>query len=243
MKNFLRKIIPNNIFIKIQLFRYKKEFNNYKSIKLKKSFEDIYKNKKWLYKKSLSGKGSQGKYLNFSLKIINNFKKILKNKVVCDLGCGDFNFGKNIYRYFKKYIGVDIVKDIININKKKFISKKIEFICLNAVSGVPKAEIYIIRQVLQHLDNKNIFKLLKNIIKHKPKKVFVFEEVPNNNFFPNVDLPINGNITRVFLNSGVDLTEKPFSNLKQFRFIKLNKKVVDNFSRSKLVCYLGSSKL
>ena len=37
--------------------------------------------------------------------------------VVCDLGCGDFNVGKELVSLSKKYIAVDIVPDLIARNR------------------------------------------------------------------------------------------------------------------------------
>ena len=39
---------------------------------------------------------------------------------VCDLGCGDFNIGKHLFKYTQKYIAVDIVDALINRNKTLF---------------------------------------------------------------------------------------------------------------------------
>ena len=36
---------------------------------------------------------------------------------VCDLGCGDFNVGKALVPYAKKYVGVDIVEDLVERNQ------------------------------------------------------------------------------------------------------------------------------
>ena len=99
---------------------------------------------------------------------VNSFIKKTKINWQLDLGCGDFNIGKNIYQNVKKYIGIDIVHDLIEINKKKFNNDIIHFECKDFIEeSLPKAECIIIRQVMQHLDNKSIFKILNKINDNK----------------------------------------------------------------------------
>ena len=62
----------------------------------KNIFYYIYKNNFWKYKESRSGQGSQGEYLDFTVNLVKEEKKII-GKTVCDIGCGDFNFGSLWY--------------------------------------------------------------------------------------------------------------------------------------------------
>ena len=160
--------------------------------------------------------------------------------MVCSIGWGDFNFGKEIFKLSKKYIGIDIVPTLIKSNKKKFRSKKLKFKCLDAINEtLPYAEVYIVRQVFQHLKNKNIKKILSNIFKKKPLSVIVFEDVPTTNFKPNVDLKTNGFLTRHYINSGVDLRHHPFN----YDFNKIGEcKNSKAESESKLVCCVYEKK-
>src|SRR5690606_37422468 len=47
--------------------------------------------------------------------------------VICDLGCGDFNVGKELVRFSKKYIALDIVPALIGHNKTAFQAENLEF--------------------------------------------------------------------------------------------------------------------
>tara|TARA_Y100000768_G_C23939279_1_gene664247 strand:+ start:559 stop:906 length:348 start_codon:yes stop_codon:yes gene_type:complete len=79
---------------------------------------------------------------------------------------------------------------------------------------LPNADIYIIRQVLQHLSNDSIFNFLKKI-QNKCKYLIITEHLPDKeieNFEPNKDI-VTGPYIRLHEDSGVVLTEKPF-NLK-----------------------------
>lgn len=239
IKQNLKNSLPIPILTFIQNLRNKEIINNFKGDNVKKIFGKIYNENLWTYKNIKSGQGSQGKFLNFSVKLIKK-KKYINNKKVCSIGCGDFNFGKEIYKLSNKYIGTDIVQGLINLNKKKFRSKKLTFKCLDAINEkLPYAEVYIVRQVFQHLKNENIKKILSKIFKKKPLIVIVFEDVPTTNFKPNVDLKTNGFLTRHYINSGVDLTNLPFN----FDFNKISECKNSNAeSQSKLVCYVYEKK-
>lgn len=152
-------------------------------------------------------------------KIINPYLDVLitffnahnKSLVVCDLGCGDFNIGKHLTTYSKKYIAIDIVQNLINRNKKLYREDNLAFHCLDiAKDDLPFADCVILRQVLQHLSNKEIEKVIKKIGVYK--YVILTEHIPLGNFLPNKDI-ISGQGIRIKQNSGVKILEPPF-NLK-----------------------------
>ncbi len=152
-------------------------------------------------------------------KIINPYLDVLitflnahnKSLVVCDLGCGDFNIGKHLTTYSKKYIAVDIVENLINRNKTLYKEDNLTFYCLDiAKEALPPGDCIILRQVLQHLSNKEIEKVTKKIAVYK--YIILTEHIPLGNFTPNKDI-ISGQGIRIKQNSGVNLLEAPF-NLK-----------------------------
>ncbi|WP_345274115.1 class I SAM-dependent methyltransferase [Flaviramulus aquimarinus] len=128
--------------------------------------------------------------------------------VVCDLGCGDFNIGKHLAKYTKKYIAIDIVEKLINRNKKIFEEDNLEFYCLDiAKDKLPSADCIIIRQVLQHLSNSEIQSIIKKLVNYK--YIILTEHIPLGHFIPNKDI-ISGQGIRLKENSGVDLLVLPF---------------------------------
>ncbi|RED50414.1 class I SAM-dependent methyltransferase [Seonamhaeicola aphaedonensis] len=144
-------------------------------------------------------------YLNAVINFLTSFENPL---TVCDLGCGDFNIGKHLVPYTKKYTAVDIVEPLIERNKKLFKGAKVEFRCLDiAKDKLPLADCIILRQVLQHVSNVEIQKITKKLYSYK--YVILTEHIPNNNFTPNIDI-ISGQGIRLKQNSGVNLLEAPF---------------------------------
>lgn len=142
------------------------------------------------------------------------------------MGCGDFNIGQNFLALSKKYIGCDVVPSLIEFNKQKYINKNLSFIYLDAVKDeLPKGEIAIVRQVLQHLSNSQIQEVL-NKVKSNFRFLILTEHLPKKeNFVANVDIPA-GHLIRANVNSGLDIEKPPF-NIK----VK-NKTVIDEIPHS-----------
>ncbi|MBO6524915.1 MAG: class I SAM-dependent methyltransferase [Balneolaceae bacterium] len=129
--------------------------------------------------------------------------------IVCDLGCGDFNIGKELVQYSKKYIAVDIAENLIQRNKETFKSEKIEFHCRDiAKEELPKGDCAILRNVLQHLSNKEVKSIIEKLGGYK--YVILTEHLPRVAFIPNKDI-ISGQGIRLKKQSGIDLLAPPFN--------------------------------
>lgn len=128
--------------------------------------------------------------------------------VLCDLGCGDFNIGKQLVPFTKRYVAVDIVRDLISHNQSTYKAKQLEFHCLDiAVDDLPKGDCVLLRQVLQHLSNAEIQSILTKLTDFK--YIILTEHIPTGDFEPNLDI-ISGQGTRLKKQSGVQLTRAPF---------------------------------
>ena len=184
-----------------------------------KIFEEIYKKKLWSPDeekdnfKFYSGPGSHLK--EFTNIYINNVKEFLlsfdRKPNVVDLGCGDFTIGKQIRKYCDKYIAVDVFDELIESNKKLYNNYNVEFKTLDITKNtLPDGEICFLRQVLQHLSNKDIKKFL-DLAHGKYNYLILTEHLPSNDkFVSNLDI-VTGPQIRLYKNSGVVLTEKPFN--------------------------------
>ena len=146
------------------------------------------------------------------INVVNSFLTSFKDSiVVCDLGCGDFNVGKELLKYTKKYIAVDIVNDLITHHKEIFKNKKLEFHCLDiAEDDLPSADCALIRQVLQHLSNVEVQNVVSKL--NAFKYIILTEHLPDENFKPNKNI-ISGQGIRLKKKSGINLLLPPF-NLK-----------------------------
>jgi len=160
-----------------------------------------------------SGTGSHDSEIVYPyLEVVITFLKSHNNKLtVCDLGCGDFNVGKELVPYAEKYMAIDIVENLIERNKKLYQGANLEFQCLDiAKDDLPVADCIILRQVLQHLSNKEILSVVSKLKGYK--YIVLTEHLPLGDFIPNKDI-ISGQGIRLKQNSGVNVLKAPF-NLK-----------------------------
>ena len=186
-----------------------------------KIFSDIYRKNLWGGKKGefCSGDGSSNPsviepYIKKLVEISTEQDFI--NSTCVDLGCGDFQIGKKIHGLFSKYIGVDIVPDLISHNKRTHCERNVDFLCKDIISdALPDGDICILRQVLQHLSNNQIQKIIKKISKYKI--CIITEHIPHEKYIynANIDKTTGGSI-RLFNKSGIYLWLPPF-NLPQSR--------------------------
>ncbi len=181
----------------------------------KAAMEQIYEQHLWGgdHHMFYSGDGSHNPnlvkpYVTVVSQFLKSFDTLL---TVCDLGCGDFNVGNRLAPYTKKYIGVDIVENLIDHNQNTFASENIRFQCLDiAQDELPQADCVILRQVLQHVSNKEVEQVVRKLKDYK--YLILTEHLPEGDFVPNVDI-ISGQGIRLKKQSGVDLLAPPF-NLK-----------------------------
>ncbi|ARV14294.1 class I SAM-dependent methyltransferase [Polaribacter sp. SA4-12] len=181
----------------------------------KKAMEQIYEMNLWGSNNAefYSGDGShQPEIVEPYIDVVTSFLTSFKNPIsVCDLGCGDFNIGKELVESTKKYIAVDIVSNLIEHNKETFKADNLEFHCLDiAVDNLPSVDCVLLRQVLQHLSNTEVQNVVEKIINFK--YIILTEHLPEGTFTPNKDI-ISGQGIRLKKQSGIDLLAAPF-NLK-----------------------------
>lgn len=194
------------------------EWKRYQNMDLQQIFSTIYQerrwgasgNSEWQY---FSGSGSHDPAIvNRYITALTNFvQRIDGPQNVVDLGCGDFNIGSQIRHLFNDYTACDIVPEVIAANTERFAHLKVDFRCLDLTRDpLPAVDIITIRQVLQHLSNRDI-KAFVSAVQDKCRILIVTEHLPSApGFVPNLDKPAGDSI-RLGLASGVVLTEAPFN--------------------------------
>jgi len=148
--------------------------------------------------------------VNPYIAVVTSFLKSFNEKIrVCDLGCGDFNVGKELVKHTQQYVGVDIVENLIEYNKSNFKEANLDFYCLDiAVADLPFGDCALVRQVLQHLSNTEVQQVLRKLAAFK--YVVLTEHVPNGAFIPNKDI-ISGQGIRIKKQSGLNVLAPPFN--------------------------------
>lgn len=180
---------------------------------VKDVFTRIYARNVWggKPKQYHSGDGSTEHHASLYANVVKKLIKERRITSVVDLGCGDFVVGSKLQMEMLRYIGVDIVDDLIKRDQEKYGTADITFQCLDIISDeLPNAELCLIRQVLQHLSNSQIISILHKIKKYKYVVITEHCPDPGVHFSPNKDKP-HGPDTRIYDNSAVCLDLPPFN--------------------------------
>ena len=157
-----------------------------------------------------SGEGSHDPVLVTPyINVISDFLQSFETPItICDLGCGDFNVGKELVEFAAHYHAVDIVPSLIERNKTLFKNENLSFHCLDvAVDELPAGDCALVRQVLQHLSNQEVQKILEKLSHYR--YLIITEHIPIGDFEPNKD-KISGQGIRLKQNSGIDVLATPF---------------------------------
>lgn len=129
----------------------------------KEVFSKIYKEDMW---HGGSGAGSEIENVKEYVDILQKYIDKPEIETVLDLGCGDWQFSKFLNLSSVSYLGVDVVESVIEFNSNSYSASNIEFISRDITTyEVPKADLIICKDVLQHLCNKDVIEILIKIIK------------------------------------------------------------------------------
>ena len=131
---------------------------------IEQRFENIFKNNSWGGHNSVSGRGSDLDQTEHIIREIPALFKDMGISTVLDIPCGDFNWMRNIDLSGIKYIGADIVKEIVKNNKNQYEKNNVSFRHMNLIEDtLPQVDLILIRDCLVHMSYDDIFKLLNNV--------------------------------------------------------------------------------
>jgi len=131
---------------------------------IEQRFKNIFKNNSWGGHNSVSGRGSDLDQTEHIIREIPALFKDMGISTVLDIPCGDFNWMRNIDLSGIKYIGADIVKEIVKNNKNQYEKNNVSFRHMNLIEDtLPQVDLILIRDCLVHMSYDDIFKLLNNV--------------------------------------------------------------------------------
>jgi hypothetical protein len=133
----------------------------------KNIFHHHYNINWWGNPESVSGAGSTIRYTENIRKELPKLLSDLDAEVFLDAPCGDYNWMRVVAWKIKiDYIGGDIVEPLIKRNQSLYSSHNVKFINLDIVHDVlPKADLWLCRDCLFHLSNRNIMLAIDNFIR------------------------------------------------------------------------------
>jgi 2-polyprenyl-3-methyl-5-hydroxy-6-metoxy-1,4-benzoquinol methylase len=162
-------------------------------------FSKIYKEDLW---HGGSGAGSKLENIKEYVDILQKYIDKPEVKTVLDLGCGDWQFSKFLDLSSVSYLGVDVVESVIESNSTSYSASNIKFISRDITTyEVPKADLIICKDVLQHLCNKDVVNILVKIITSSKFSLITNDFNPDNTENKDID---NGDYRCL------DLTLSPF---------------------------------
>ena len=171
----------------------------------KRKFTSIWKTNYWNDAESLSGPGSNMDYTKNIRKELPLLFTEFNIKSVFDAPCGDFFWMKEVLKNLEiNYIGGDIVNDLVDLNNLKYKKQNIKFINFDiTIDKFPNCDLWICRDVLFHLSNKDIFLALHKFVESECKYILTTTHLPDKKW---VNSDISSGSFRL-----IDLFQSPYS--------------------------------
>lgn len=144
-------------------------------------FARIYNNRHWggQLSESASGRGSSLAATKRVRAELPSLLHRLECETLLDIGCGDFNWMRHV-NLDCSYIGIDVVRALIEKNQANFGGPDINFYCIDAVSEpLPAhADVVLCREVLFHLSFRHALQLISNV-KRTNARYFIATHIPD----------------------------------------------------------------
>jgi len=217
IRKLAKSIVPAPIWNRLGSLRRSWVTRDDDKLTAREVFSRIYHKRIWTGDEELSsGAGSRSPDLvDPYVEAITRWAEAHDGKLLTalDLGCGDFQVGTRIFPHFGKYIAADIVPILIDTHRTNHVAPNLEFRCVDGIDEeLPQADVIFIRQVLQHLSNEQILKILPKL--QKFKHAIISEHIPSPAQLGAKNLDkVHGGGIRLGQRSGIYLEDPPF-NLK-----------------------------
>ncbi len=130
-------------------------------------------------------------YIKFVQEFLERSEEVRK---VVDIGCGDAVSSCQIDWGDREYVGIDIVRKIIEKNQKKTRSDTVFFVHLDVLTGeLPDGDLAICKDFFVHLPNAAIFDFLPRLAKFK-YVIFVNDVPPYSRALAPIDITMRNGL-------------------------------------------------
>ena len=199
------KISQGNMNQSISLFKMLFSFFNIGKLvnksDLKSKFTEIHDKNLFNGKESVSGTGSDLFQTRIISKEIPRLTQKYGVQIFIDAPCGDFFWMQHVEFNNIKYIGLDIVEKLIEVNSVRFGSINRIFECRNIVSEkLPEGDLILIRDCWVHLSYRDILDCLMNLKRSNIKYLLTTS-------FPNCE--VNTDLYKIW--RPLNLQKEPFN--------------------------------
>jgi SAM-dependent methyltransferase len=128
---------------------------------------------------SVSGPGSEKQQTRTILRELSGVIRKFNIKSFLDIPCGDFNWLNEMDWKGIRYLGGDILEELIESNQRLYGKRNIRFEMIDILKDkMPDADILFCRDCLVHFSFENIAKALKNV-KNSSIKYFMATSFPD----------------------------------------------------------------
>jgi len=144
--------------------RLQRERLRLRSLGPKAVFEEIFRSNGWQGKESMSGHGSDTELTRRLVEALPPLLKQFQVATLLDIPCGDFHWMKDVDLTWTKYIGADIVPQLVEDCSRRYGSETRMFRTLDLTeSPLPDCDLILCRDCLVHLSFRDVMRALDNI--------------------------------------------------------------------------------
>jgi hypothetical protein len=197
VKKMVRQFVPQAVLEQRRQLQQRAVERDFAGKSLQEAFSAIYRRGLWGRVNEdgfYSGVGSHDPRLvdDYVSAVCAFLAALPQRPHAVDLGCGDFNVGRRLRPMCDRYVACDVVPELVERNRARFPDA--EFRCLDIVrDALPAGDVAFLRQVLQHLGNEQISRVLPKLAAYR--FVVITEHLPDLPEFPaNIDKPTGHHI-------------------------------------------------
>jgi hypothetical protein len=133
-------------------------------------FSEIHRRNIWGYQETVSGAGSTLKYTERLRQSLPGLLADLGVHTLLDLPCGDLHWMSRIDLPIERYIGCDIVPELVDLARSKYGGSHREFRIVDLCNDpLPDADLLLCRDCLIHLSEEMNLLALANILRSNVK--------------------------------------------------------------------------
>lgn len=168
----------------------------------RQAFETIYEKDEW---GAGSGPRSHPYFTIEYRAFLQRFLALNDVRSVVDIGCGDWQFSRFIDFGAASYLGLDVVRSVVERNRAVYGSSRIRFDLMpDRLDDVHSGDLVIIKDVLQHLPDPDVFEIMNKIV---PR--FKFALITNS--YEKIDTARNIDLSHHGAFRCLDLKAEPYS--------------------------------
>jgi glycosyltransferase involved in cell wall biosynthesis len=126
-------------------------------------FGGIYRRNAWGETESVSGRGStRARGADFIADLIALLRR-LETRMLLDAPCGDFNWIAEAADCVERYVGIDVVPELIEHNRRRYLTGRRSFTLADiSRDHLPAADVIFCRDCLVHFSNEDVWATLAN---------------------------------------------------------------------------------